>query len=128
MEKTYFISLISPFTRSINREISGTKKIYICDNGIGKYIGKCEDGNLLENALFNVIKNFGELNYYEKRRGGEIDFILPEKRIAVEVKNKGDKKDYDKLKIIGKDLRLKEFYVITKEFVDRKGFIIAQDV
>ncbi len=128
LEKTYFISLISPFTRSIDREISGTKKIYICDNGIGKYIGKCEDGNLLENAVFNVLKNFGELNYYEKRSGGEIDFILPEKRIAVEVKNKGDKKDYDKLKIIGKDLRLKEFYVITKDFVDKEGFIIAQDV
>lgn len=128
LEKTYFISLISPFTKSIDREISGTKKIYICDNGIGKYIGKCEDGNLLENAIFNNIRGFGEIKYYEKRIGGEIDFIIQEKNIALEVKNKGDENDYLKLKKISNSLKLNEFYVISKEFADKKGFIIASDI
>jgi predicted AAA+ superfamily ATPase len=128
LEKTYFINLISPLTKSIDREVSGTKKIYICDNGIGKYIGKCEDGNLLENAIFTNVRNYGEIKYYEKRSGGEIDFILSEKDIALEVKNKGDEKDYKKLKRIADSLKLKEFYVITKEFIDKKGFIIALDI
>ncbi len=88
LEKTYFISLISPFTKSRDREVSGTKKIYACDNGIIKYIGKCEDGNLLENAVFNNLRKCGEIRYYERRSGGEVDFILPEKIIAIEVKNK----------------------------------------
>jgi predicted AAA+ superfamily ATPase len=128
LEKTYFICLISPFTRSIDREVSGTKKIYICDNGIGKYIGKCEDGNLLENAVFNNLRSNGEIKYYEKRSGGEIDFILSEKSMALEVKNKGDEKDYLKLKRIANSLKLSEFYVISKQFIDKKGFIIALDI
>lgn len=128
LEKTYFISLISPLTKSIDREVSGTKKVYICDNGIGKHIGKCEDGGILENAIFINIRKYGEVKYYEKRSGGEIDFILPEKNIAIEVKNKGDEKDYSKLKRIAESLKLKEFYIISKEFIDKKGFIIALDI
>lgn len=128
LEKTYFIKLISPFTKSIDREISGTKKIYICDNGIGKYIGKCEDGNLFENAVFNNLKNYGEIKYYERRIGGEIDFILSEQNIALETKNKGDIKDYLNLKKLSGSLGLKECYIVSKEFINKEGFIIASDI
>ena len=128
LEKTYFIKLISPFTKSIDREISGTKKIYICDNGIGKYIGKCDEGNLLENAVFNDLRKYGEIKYYEKRSGGEVDFILTDKKIALEVKSKGDKKDYLRLKRIANDLKLSEAYVISKEYIENKGFVTASDV
>jgi len=128
LEKTYFINLISPFTKSIDREVGGTKKIYICDNGIGRYIGKCADGNLLENAVFNNLRNYGEIKYYEKRSGGEIDFILSEKSMALEVKNKGDEKDYSRLKRISESLKLKEFYVVSKEFIDKRGFVLASDI
>lgn len=128
LEKTYFISLMSPYTKSIDREVSGTKKVYICDNGIGRYIGKCDDGNLLENAVFNNLRNHLEIRYYERRSGGEIDFILPRESIALEVKNKGDEKDYSKLKRMTDSLKLKESYVITKDFVDKKGFILVSDI
>jgi len=128
LEKTYFIRLISPYTKSIDREVSGTKKVYICDNGIGKYIGKCEEGNLLENAIFNNLNNYGLVNYYEKRSGGEIDFILVDAGIALEVKYKGDQRDYARLKGVANSLKLKEFYVVSKDFVDKKGFVIASDV
>lgn len=128
LEKTYFIKLISPFTKSIDREVSGTKKIYICDNGIGKYIGKCDDGNLLENAVFNNLNKYGEIRYYERRSGGEIDFVLTEKNIALEVKYKGDEKDYLRLKRIANSLKLKEAYVISKEFLNKNGFVTASDV
>ncbi|MBS3091871.1 ATP-binding protein [Candidatus Pacearchaeota archaeon] len=128
LEKTYFLKLISPFTKSIDREISGTKKIYICDNGIGKYIGKCEDGNLFENAVLNNLKNYGEIKYYERRIGGEIDFILSEQNIALEAKNKGNIKDYLKLKKLSDSLGIKECYIISKEFINEKGFIISTDL
>lgn len=128
LEKTYFIKLIYPFSKSIDREITGTKKIYICDNGIGKHIGKCEDGNLLENAVFNNLRNYGEVRYYERRSGGEIDFILTDKKTALEVKSKGNEKDYLKIKRISGDLKLKEAYVISKDFVDKKGIILAADI
>ena len=128
LEKTYFISLISPLTRSIDREVSGRKKVYVCDNGIAKFIGNCSEGNLLENSIFNNLKNIGEIKYYEKRSGGEIDFILPKHKVAFEVKNKGNEKDLTKLKKIAKDLKIKEYYILSKQFIQKKGFILAQDL
>ncbi len=128
LENTYFIKLISPFTKSIDREVSGRKKVYVCDNGIARQIGKCEEGNLLENAVFNNLRIYGEIKYYEMRSGGEIDFILSNKKIGLEVKQKGDEKDYLKLRRLKENLKLKEVYVISKEFVNKKGFVIAFDV
>lgn len=131
LEKTFFISLISPYTQSIDREISGTKKIYVCDNGIAKHIGKTEEGNLLENAVFNDIKKFGEINYYQKRKGPEIDFILNlenKKKISLEIKQKGNDMDLKKLKKVSRDLKINEFYVVTQKFIDKKGFILASDI
>ena len=108
--------------------MSGTKKIYICDNGIGKYIGKCDEGNMLENSVFNNLINCGEIRYYEKRSGGEIDFILTEKNVALEVKHKGDERDYIRLKRIALGLGLKKAYVGSEHFIDKRGFAIASDV
>ena len=128
LEKTYFISFIPPYTKSVDREISKTKKIYVCDNGIAKHIGKCEDGNLLENSIFHNLKKYGEMRYYQRRTGVEIDFILGDKKTALEIKNKGDNRDYLKLKKLSENLDIKEYYVITKEYVNKKGFISAQDI
>jgi len=128
LEKTYFISLISPFTKSVDREVSGTKKVYICDTGIAKYIGKCDEGSLLENAVFNNLRNYGEIKYYQKRSGAEIDFILDEQNTALEVKNKGDERDHHKLKKTAQNLNFKEYYIITKEFINKEGFIVSSDL
>ncbi len=128
LEKTYFISFISPFTRSVDREVSGTKKVYICDNGMAKYIGKCDEGKLLENSIFHNLRKYGEIKYYQKRSGAEIDFILNEQNTALEVKHKGSERDYQKLKKTAEKLNFKEYHIITKEFINKKGFIIALDI
>ena len=107
LEKTYFISLISPYTKSVDREISKTRKIYVCDNGIAKYIGNCGDGSLLENSVFHNLRKYGDIRYYQKRTGAEIDFILDGK-IALEIKNKGNSRDYLKLKKLAERLGIKE--------------------
>ncbi|MEK6847545.1 MAG: ATP-binding protein [Nanoarchaeota archaeon] len=127
LEKTYFISLISPYTKSVDREISKTRKIYVCDNGIAKYIGNCGDGSLLENSVFHNLRKYGDIRYYQKRTGAEIDFILDGK-IALEIKNKGNSRDYLKLKKLAERLGIKECYVITREYSDEKSFIPAQDI
>ena len=46
----------------------------------------------------------------------------------MEIKSKGDVNDYQKLKRISQGLKLKEYYVISRGFIDKKGFIIASDV
>ena len=128
LEKTYFIKLISSYSKSIDREISGRKKIYVCDTGIANYFGKPDEGKLLENAILNNLKDYGEVKYYERRTGGEVDFLLPDKKIALEIKQKGNGPDYAQLKKISKDINFSECYVITKKFVDEKGFVLASDV
>lgn len=123
LESTYFINLVSPYSNSVDREVSGAKKVYLCDTGLIAHYGKISSGLLFENSVFNLIKNLDEVRYYQRRTGVEIDFILKNKKIALEVKETGtdfDKKNLDKLR---KDLKLKESYVISKNFNKEKGFI-----
>lgn len=127
LEATYFISLISPFSRNVGQEVSGTKKVYLCDTGILNNFAKVSSGTILENAIFNNIKNRGKISYYEKRSGGEIDFIL-NKKIGLEAKETGTSHDKNKLQQLSKSLRLKENYVVSKTFKKEKGFICASDL
>jgi len=128
LEGTYFIFLISPFSKNVDREVSGTKKVYVCDNGIINLFGKVSDGNLLENAVFQNIRKFGKVNYYQKRTGTEIDFILPDHRTALEVKIRGSEKEYSKLTKLSEALGMNECYVISQYFLAHAGIIPAQDV
>lgn len=128
LEGTYFIFLISPYSRNVDREVSGTKKVYICDNGIINLLGKVSDGSLLENAVFHNLRKYGKLHYYQKRSGAEIDFILPDKKAALEVKSTGSARDHMKLKKISQSLALKHSYVISQKYSSDEGIILAQDV
>lgn len=128
LEKTYFLNFVPLFSSSIDREVSGAKKIYICDNGILNLLSPTPAGVQLENIVFQNLKKYGEIRYYQKRNGQEIDFILPEKSTALEVKLAGDDRDYHKLIKIATKLNLKNYFVITKSFVKKDGFIPAQDL
>ena len=127
LQGTYFIDLISPFSRSVDREVSGSKKVYFCDTGMANRFAKITEGNLLENAVFNSLKKFGKLNYYQKRSGAEIDFVVDEK-IGVEVKTKGLESDLRRLASTSEKLGLDGFYVVTREFVDKSNFILVTDL
>jgi predicted AAA+ superfamily ATPase len=128
LQGTYFVYLISPFTKNIDREVSGTKKIYICDNGIVNYFSKIDWGSLLENAVFLNLAKYDEIKYYQKRKGPEIDFILMNKSIGFEVKETANSKEYIRLKKITDFLDLKEFYMVSNNFYEGAGTIIAQDI
>jgi len=128
LEGTYFIFSLPPFSRNVDREVSGTKKVYFCDNGIINLFGKVSDGSMLENAVFHNIRKYGKIHYYQKRSGGEIDFILPEKKTALEVKLRGSEKDYKKLKKLSESLALEECYIISQNYSSDDGILLAQDV
>ncbi len=127
LEGTYFILLVTPFSRNVDREVSGSRKIYLCDNGLLNNFSKVSEGSLFENAVFLNIKKYGKINYYQKRTGGEIDFII-NKEIAIEVKLKGTESDLKKLERISASLDIKDYYLITKDFSNEKGFIPAMEV
>jgi predicted AAA+ superfamily ATPase len=124
LEKTYFIFLISPIARNINGEVRGAKKIYFCDTGILNQIGKVTEGALFENAVFLNLKKFGKINYYQRYKGPEIDFILNE-TIGFEVKLNARSADITKLKRVAESIKLTDYYLISKDFVDGEKIIVA---
>ncbi len=85
LENTFFIKLIKPFVTNTDREIALQTKIYFSDNGLLNSLASISSGAKLKNAIANQLYLKGELNYYAKRSGQEIDFIL-NKNIAFDVK------------------------------------------
>lgn len=87
LEYTYLIYQISPFTQNIDKEISQQKKLYFADTGILNSLSgnKLSSGQIFENTIAAQLKPFKELNYYQRKTGQEIDFILNEET-AIEVK------------------------------------------
>ncbi|MBU2495196.1 MAG: ATP-binding protein [Candidatus Omnitrophota bacterium] len=128
LEATYFVSLVAPFSSKVDREVSGAKKVYLCDTGILNRFAKVSSGAVLENAVFNVLKKLDEIRYYQRRSGKEIDFLLKEKGVGLEVKEKGTKYDKHSLQQMKTSLNLQEGYVVSKAFVPEEGFICAADL
>lgn len=127
LEKTYFLFLISPFSRSLNGEVRGAKKVYLCDVGMLQYIGKTTEGAVFENAVFNNLLKYGKIHYYEKYKGPEIDFIINGK-IALEAKIRGSEQDVKKLERVARSLKFKERYVISRSYFQNPEAILALDL
>ncbi len=113
LEQTYFIVFVSPFVVNTDREIALQKKIYFTDTGLLNILGNVNSGALFENKIANQLAHFGELNYYARRNGQEIDFIL-NKKIAFEVKETPSESDYNKLKERSSSIGLSKRYLIGK--------------
>jgi len=128
LQGTYVIDLLSPYTLNRGREISGAKKVYVCDNGFLRLFGKADDGVLLENAVYLNLRGYGEVRYYQRRTGRELDFILPDTQTGIEVKQTGDSHDLRRVAALGKSLNLREWYVATREYSKLSGIISAQDL
>lgn len=127
LQDTFFITLVYPFTSSIDKLVSKAKKVYFCDTGLVSEFSKIAKSQVFENAVYNNLCKFGKIQYYQKISGREIDFIIDAK-IGIEVKLKGIPSDFNKLKTIAGKIGLKEHYVVSKEFVDSTGFILAIDL
>jgi len=128
LEATYFVSFIAPFSSKVDREVSGAKKVYLCDTGILNRFARVSSGAVLENAVFNVLKKEHEIRYYQRRSNKEIDFLLKKEGIGLEVKEKGTMYDIHLLQKMKSFLNLREGYVISRAFVPEKGFICAADL
>ena len=84
-EKTFFFDFIRPFSQSKDVEIRKRPKIYPVDVGLAKEFGVTEVGKLFETAIYQNLKVKNRINYYRKKNGVEIDFIL-DKESAIETK------------------------------------------
>lgn len=115
-ENTYFLYLIKPFTKNTDVEITHQPKLYFADNGLLSILGgeNLSSGQLFENSVAMQLRAMHQLNYYQKKNGQEIDFILDNK-IAVEVKETPIAQDLNVLKHRAEELKLKTYYLVGKK-------------
>lgn len=126
LEKTYVIHRLQPFSRSPDREVSGQPKTYFIDTGMANQLGRqVGRGHLLENAVYlQLRRRADQIQYYQRRDGQEIDFIL-DQDIGIEVKETAADKDIKKLHRLADDLDLSEYYVVSLSYSDDPSVIPA---
>jgi len=124
LEGTFFIKTLRPFTTGKDAEIRKMPKVYICDSGLANFLANLDFGLLFENSIFQNLRQKGELNYYQKKRGPEIDFIL-NREIAYEVKVTPHLSDIKRLERVSNELNLKGFQVVSKNYVAHDNVIFG---
>lgn len=82
LEKTYLICRVPAYTGSADRAAALGKKLYFYDNGIANVLGRLSEGAFFENAIFNQLRNYGELAYLSRGSDYEVDFILRQSSAA----------------------------------------------
>lgn len=84
-EKTYLINTVPVYTKSVDREIVKSRKLYFCDTGLANTLAELSSGAQFENTLFNQLAGIGQIQYFALKTGHEIDFIL-DNNLAIEAK------------------------------------------
>jgi predicted AAA+ superfamily ATPase len=115
LEGTFFLHILRPFSKGKSTEIRKMPKLYLCDSGLAFLLGMKDLGRLFENNVFQDLKQKGNIHYYQKKSGVEIDFIL-DKKYAYEVKLTPQLSDVKRLKRIAGELELKGAKIITKKY------------
>ncbi len=113
LENTYIIKTIPVYSLNADREIVKARKVYFLDTGIATQFADLSSGAKFENAVFNQLHHYGEVNYYQLKTGQEIDFVL-DKKIAFEVKETAQAIDYKKLMNLAKNINIEKGFVIGK--------------
>lgn len=127
LEKTYFISLIPRFSKSIDRQAAGSKKLFFCDTGMANTLGKVSVGQLFEQSVFQSLRGTHLLNFYSKEGRSEVDFII-DKKLAIEVKMTVSARDIDYLQRRCEGLGLEEYYIVAFNYTDDPVTILAVDL
>ena len=122
LEGTFFLRLLSRYTKSIDRSVAGGKKVYFSDTGLLNLVSRTNPGQLLETTVANQLQYYGETSYYNKRNTAEIDFIL-NGEIALEVKQKAIEPDIRKLERIAGSIGLRRYYIVSKTHVKEKQVV-----
>ncbi|MBM3129759.1 MAG: ATP-binding protein [Chloroflexi bacterium] len=119
LEKTFILYRLPAFAGA-DRAMALSKKLYFYDNGIANVLTTLSEGAAFENAIFNQLRDYGDLQYLSKGSQYEIDFVLTPPsaraaaRVALEVKTHPVAADAARLKRIADKHGLKNGYVIGR--------------
>ena len=127
LEQTYFISMLSKYSGSIDRQAAGSKKLFLCDSGMARALGNISEGQLFEQSVFQTIRTEHILQYYHKDILHEIDFIV-DSSVALEAKMTASKRDISTLTRRASALNLHRGYVVTYHFLESPYILMATDL
>lgn len=113
LENTFVIKRIPVLAKNPDREIVKAPKIFINDNGILNQLAEVSSGVQFENAVYNQLKHFGNLQYYSLKTGKEIDFILNGKT-TIEVKETGTRQDLQLLKNLSSNINISRHIIVSR--------------
>ena len=122
---SYFFHFVSRFGKNIDKEISSTQKVYICDNGLANEIVKLSDGQTLENAVYLNLRKYGKVQYYHDKTQREIDFVLTDLSTAIEVKRSAIATDVAKLKRFSGSAQIARAMVLSYNYSEEKDILPA---
>ena len=112
-EKTYLIVTVPVYTKSVEREIVKSRKLYFCDTGLANVLAELSSGAQFENTLFNQLAGVGSVQYYALKTGHEIDFIL-NGTFAVEAKETPVGGDFVHLANMSSNAGISDFRLIGR--------------
>ncbi len=112
-EKTYLISTVPVYTKSADREIVKSRKLYFCDTGLANSLAEISSGSQFENALFQQLSRLNTVQYYALKSGHEIDFIHGG-NLAIEAKETPTGYDLSALNRIARTAGLSKFRIIGR--------------
>ncbi len=116
LEKTYVIYRLTAHTGPDKAAVLG-KKVYFRDNGIAGILANPGEGALFENAIFNQLREYGQLEYLTRGREYEVDFVLTKPdatQIGLEVKYHPVDNDVKKLNWVAKKNELSRSWIIGR--------------
>lgn len=126
LEETYFISLLSRFSKSIDRSAAGRKKLFFSDSGLAGFLGRLSEGQTLESAVFQSLRGEHGLSFYHQE-SAEIDFIVND-AIALEVKATAAKRDVRYVKDRAKKIKMRQSYVVSLNWTPLPEVVMATDL
>jgi predicted AAA+ superfamily ATPase len=86
------------------------------------HISNISKGALFEQNIFQNLRMQGDVNYYQRKSGPEIDFIFNKKK-SFEVKVNPSKTDLNKLAKISKELNIDFFRIISMNYSSLKNVV-----
>jgi len=115
LNDTFFINTVPPLSKGKDIEIRKAPKVYGCDSGLLNRFARLDRGPLFENNVFQNLLPAGEVHYYQRKSGVEIDFIVNKKH-AYEVKMHPDESDVKRLSALAHQLELETYTLVSKDY------------
>jgi hypothetical protein len=79
---------------------------------------------MFENAVFLSLATRGNVNYYQRKNGVEIDFIVDKKQ-AYEVKLMPSPRDARRLESLAGELGLEQWQIVSKHYANMQNCVYA---